>query len=150
LGLFHAQGAAESDAADVAHPRSRLGAWFATTMASHFAALDRLSVRSHVPGTRRNRAQADEAGIRKAKPPIETPSVEPAPAPAGESAYGPSSKGVRPMNRLRRTSQMHATLLGSWTGGGHVRTVYAPEPPLCTCSRAGRWSVRGVSLWAKQ
>ncbi len=28
----------------------------------------RLRVRSHVPGTRRDRAQADEAGIRKAKP----------------------------------------------------------------------------------
>jgi hypothetical protein len=44
LGLFHAQGAAES-AASVC-----------------------LGVRSHVPGTRRDRAQAEEAGIRKAKP----------------------------------------------------------------------------------
>ena len=51
VGLFHAQGAAESDASV------------------------RLRVRSHVPGTRRDRAQADEAGIRKAKPQIETPSV---------------------------------------------------------------------------
>ena len=48
---FPAQGAAESDASV------------------------RLGVRSHVPGTRRDRAQAEEAGIRKAKPPIEMPSV---------------------------------------------------------------------------
>jgi hypothetical protein len=86
LGLFQAQGAAESDASV------------------------RLGVRSHVPGTRRDRAPAEEAGSKKAKPEIETPSAEPAPAPAGESAYGPSSKGVRPMNRLRRTSQVRATL----------------------------------------
>jgi hypothetical protein len=77
LGLFHAQRAAESDASV------------------------RLGVRSHVPGTRRDRAQAEEAGSKKAKRPIETPSAEPAPAPAGESADGPSSKGVRPMNRRR-------------------------------------------------
>jgi hypothetical protein len=51
VGLFHAQGAAESDTS--AH----------------------LGVRSHVPGTRRDRAQAEEAGTRKAKPQIETPSV---------------------------------------------------------------------------
>jgi hypothetical protein len=51
VGLFHAQGAAESDASV------------------------RLRVRSHVPGTRRDRAPADEAGIRKAQPPIETPSA---------------------------------------------------------------------------
>jgi hypothetical protein len=43
-GPFHAQGAAESDESV------------------------RLRVRSHVPGTRRNRAQAEEAGIKKAKP----------------------------------------------------------------------------------
>jgi hypothetical protein len=51
VGLFHAQGAAESDASV------------------------RLRVRSHVPGRKRDRAQADEAGIRKAKPQSETPSV---------------------------------------------------------------------------
>jgi hypothetical protein len=44
VGLFHAQGAAESDAPV------------------------RLRVRSHVPGTRRDRAQAEEAGSKKAKP----------------------------------------------------------------------------------
>jgi hypothetical protein len=43
-GLFHAPGAAESDASV------------------------RLWVRSHVPGSRRDRAPAEEAGIRKAKP----------------------------------------------------------------------------------
>ena len=44
LGLLHAQGAAESDASV------------------------RLWGRSHVPETKRDRAQADEAGIKKAKP----------------------------------------------------------------------------------
>jgi hypothetical protein len=44
VGLFHAQGAAESDAS--VH----------------------LRVGSHVPGTRRDRAQVEEAGIKKAKP----------------------------------------------------------------------------------
>ena len=50
-GPFHAPGAAESDASV------------------------RLGGRSHVPGTRRDRAQADEAGIKKAKPSHRTPSV---------------------------------------------------------------------------
>jgi hypothetical protein len=50
-GPVHAQGAAESGASV------------------------RLGVRSHVPGTRRDRAQAEEAGIKKAKPHIETPSA---------------------------------------------------------------------------
>jgi hypothetical protein len=45
-------------------------------MAFHFAASDRPSVRSHVPGIERDRAQAEEAGIQKAKPPSETPSAE--------------------------------------------------------------------------
>jgi hypothetical protein len=71
-----------------------------------------------------------------------TASVEPAPAPAGESAHGPSAKGVRPMTRLRRTPEGNATFLGCWTAGGYVRSVYAPEPPLCTCLRAWRGSVR--------
>ncbi len=44
VGLFHAQGAAESDASV------------------------RLWIRSHVPGTRGDRAPAEEAGIEKAKP----------------------------------------------------------------------------------
>ena len=44
LGPFHAQGAAESNASV------------------------RLGVRSHVPGMRKDRAQAEEAGIKKAKP----------------------------------------------------------------------------------
>jgi len=35
----------------------------------------RLQGRSHVPGRRRGRAQAVEAGTRNAKPPVETPSV---------------------------------------------------------------------------
>ncbi len=43
-GPFHAPGAAESDASV------------------------RLEVRSHVPGTRRDRAPAEEAGSKKAKP----------------------------------------------------------------------------------
>jgi hypothetical protein len=130
VGPFQTQGAAESDASDVAYPRSRLGAWFATTMASHFAALDRLWVRSHVPRIRRDRAQAEEAGNEEAKLSIGLF--------LQESAYGPSSKGVRPMNRLRRTSEGNATWLGCWTGGGYVPSVYAPEPPLWACPRAGR------------
>jgi hypothetical protein len=32
------------------------------------------------------------------------------------------------MNRLRRTSAVDATSLGSWTGGAHVRSVHAREP----------------------
>jgi hypothetical protein len=120
---FHAQRAAESDASV------------------------RLRVRSHVPGRRRDRAQAEEAGIQKAKPGI---GLVPQ-----ESAYGPSSQEVRPMNRLRRTSQVHATLpaprpegprcgrscasgLGCGTGGAHVRRVYVPEPPWCACLRVWR------------
>jgi hypothetical protein len=69
LGLVPAEGAAESDASV------------------------RLGVRSHVPGTRRDRAQAEEAGIKKAKPPIETPS-------AGIRLWAVSQR-VRPMNRRR-------------------------------------------------
>jgi hypothetical protein len=46
VGPFPAPGAAESDASV------------------------RLPVRSHVPGTRRDRAPAEEAGIKKAKPGI--------------------------------------------------------------------------------
>ncbi len=68
LGPFQAQGAAESDASDAMRVRPRSGVWLAAGMALHFGASDCPSVRSHVPGMRRDRAQADEAGIRKAKP----------------------------------------------------------------------------------
>ena len=51
LGPVPAQGAAESDVSA------------------------RLRVRSHVPGRKRHRAQAEEAGIKKAKPPVGTPSA---------------------------------------------------------------------------
>jgi len=64
VGPFHAQGAAESNASV------------------------RLGVRSHVPGTRRDRAQAVEAGIKKAEPPMRLLPQE--------SAYGPSSQGFGP------------------------------------------------------
>jgi hypothetical protein len=77
----------------------------------------RLRVRSHVPGTRRDRAPADEAGNKKAKLGIKLVPKE--------SAYGPSSKGVRLMNRLRRTSAGNATL-----------PAPRPEGPLC--GRAAR------------
>ncbi len=40
------------------------------------------------------------------------------------------------MNRLRRTSQVHATWLECGSGGGNVRSVYAPEPPLLRLLRA--------------
>ncbi len=49
------------------------------------------------------------------------------------------------MTRFRRTPEWDATWLGSWSDGEHVRSVYAPEPPLYTCSRAGHGSVTGVS-----
>ncbi len=54
------------------------------------------------------------------------------------------------MNRLRRTPEVDETLLGCRTGGGYVRSVYTPEPPLCACLRAWRGSVREPSLRAKQ
>jgi len=47
-----------------------------------------------------------------------------------ESAYGPSAKGVRPMNRLRRTPEQNARPLGSLGFGSDVRSAYSPEPPL--------------------
>jgi hypothetical protein len=54
------------------------------------------------------------------------------------------------MNRLRRTSEGDATLLGCWTGGGSVRSVYAPEPPSCAYLRVWRWSVREPSFCARR
>ncbi len=51
-GPFHARGAAEADAS----VRLAVGA------------NNHSPVRSHVPGTRRDRAHAEEAGIKKAKP----------------------------------------------------------------------------------
>jgi hypothetical protein len=68
VGPFQAQGPAESDAAV------------------------RLPVRSHVPGRRRDRAQVEEAGNRKAELSLRFLPQE--------SADGLSSQGVRPMNRL--------------------------------------------------
>ncbi len=106
VGPFQAQGAAESDASV------------------------RLGVRSHVPGRTGNRAQAEEAGIWKAKLKV---GLLPK-----ESAYGPSSAEVRPMNRLRRTPEVDATWLGGGSGGGNVRSVYASEPPLWACLRVWR------------
>ena len=79
-------------------------------------------IRSHVPGIRRDRAQADEVGIKKTELQMRFLPQE--------SADGPSSQGIRPMNRLWRTSEVDATWLGDWTGGGYVRGVYAPEPSL--------------------
>jgi hypothetical protein len=70
VGPFHPQGAAESDASV------------------------RLRVRSHVPGTRRDRAQADEAGIRKAEPRI---GLLPQSLP-------PRRRGNPPMGRLQKGS----------------------------------------------
>jgi hypothetical protein len=80
--------------------------------------------------------QAEEAGIRKAKPPVETPSE-------GIRLWA-VFKRVRPMNRLRRTSEGNATLPAAPLRVGvgiperrRARAyVYSPEPPLCICSRA--------------
>jgi hypothetical protein len=83
-----------------------------------------LGVRSHVPGTRRDRAQAEEAGIGKAKPHRRLVPKE--------SAYGPSSKRVRPMTRFRRTPERDARSLGSGSCGQDVRRVYPLDPPSCS------------------
>jgi hypothetical protein len=127
VGPFHVQGAAESDASV------------------------RLRVRSHVPGTRRDRAPADEAGIRKAKPQIETPSVgirRWAVFKRG-SAHEPPPENIarerdvaRPQARRAAVRPGCASGLGSRSEGEHARSIYTPEPPLCTCSRAGHRSVR--------
>jgi hypothetical protein len=60
--------AAASDVSDATPVASRRGVSFAAETIAHFVALDRPLVGSHVPGTRRDRAQAEEAGVRKAKP----------------------------------------------------------------------------------
>jgi hypothetical protein len=73
VGPFQAQGAAESDASV------------------------RLRVRSRVPGMRRDRAQAEEAGNKEAELSIKLLPQE--------SAYGPSSQGGRPMNRNFATAR---------------------------------------------
>jgi hypothetical protein len=99
----------------------------------------RLRVRSHVPGTRRDRAPVDEAGIRKAEPQIETPSVgvrlwavfqrgsahEPPPENVGRER-----DVARPQARRAAVRPGCASGLGCWTSAGYVRGVYAPEPPL--------------------
>jgi hypothetical protein len=113
VGPFRAQGAAESDASV------------------------RLRVRSHVPGTRRNRAPADEAGIRKAQPQIETPSVGirlwavckrgSAHAPPPENV-GRERDVARPQARRAAVRPGCTSGLGCWTRGASVRSVYAPEP----------------------
>ncbi len=123
LGWFQAQGAAESHASV------------------------RLCVRSHVPGTRRDRAQAEEAGIKKAKPQIETPSAGIrlwAVFPRG-SAHEPPPENVpsardvaRPQARRAAVRPGCASGLGCGTGGGYVRSVYTPEPPLCAGLRPWR------------
>jgi hypothetical protein len=114
LGLLHAQGAAESNASV------------------------RLRVRSHVPGVRRDRAQAVAERIRKAKPQIETPSVgirrwavfkrgsaqEPPPENVGRER-----DVARPQARRAAVRPGCASRLGSRSDGEHVRSVYAPEPP---------------------
>ncbi len=144
LGLLHVQGAAESDASV------------------------RLGVRSHVPGTRRDRAQAEEAALKKLEIRISTTSC--CPVSFGQFETNPKGQDGRrleagpaggasvlvigvldfefvsdlvlrisdflTLNRLRRTSQGNATWLGCWTGGGYVRSVYAPEPLLWACLRA--------------
>jgi hypothetical protein len=75
LGPVYAQEAAESDASDAVEVPSRSQVWAVARLAFRFPASARLGGRSHVPGTRRDRAQAEEAGIRKAKPQLWTPSV---------------------------------------------------------------------------
>jgi hypothetical protein len=71
-GPVHAQRAAESDASDAVEVLSRSRVWTVARLAFRSRASARLGVRSHVPGTRGDRAQAEEAGIRKAKPRVES------------------------------------------------------------------------------
>jgi hypothetical protein len=133
LGPFHAQGAAESDAAV------------------------RLGVRSHVPGTRRDRAQAEEVAVKKLEIRISKFETNPKDQNGRKLEAGPAGGasvlgiGVLDfefvldfvlrisdsltLNRLRRTPEGNAMWLGCWTGGEHVRSIHAPEPPLCICSR---------------
>jgi hypothetical protein len=106
LGPFHVQGAAESDAPV------------------------RLGVRAHVPGTRRDRAQADEERIKKGLAVVETPSE-------GIRLWAVFKKRVRPMARFRRTPERDARLLGSWSCGQDVRSVSPLEPPSCSARIPG-------------
>jgi len=132
----------------------------------------RLYVRSHVPGTRRDRAQAEEAAVKKLEIRISKFETNPKDQNGRKFEAGPAGGasvlaiGVLDfefvsdfvlrisdsltLNRLRRTSQVHATLLGCWTGGRSVHSVYAPEPPLWTRGGAGPGSVRKLSSCAKQ
>ena len=55
-----------------------------------------------------------------------------------ESADGPSSKRVRPMNRLRRTSEGNAMLLGCWARGEYVRTSAPLNRPCAYVRGRGR------------
>jgi hypothetical protein len=50
------------------------------------------------------------------------------------------------MNRLRRTSQVDATLLGCWTGSGYVRSVYAPVGMFAGVAL----KCEATTVWAKQ
>ena len=118
VGPLHAQGAAESDASVC------------------------LQGRSHVPGRKRGRAQADEAGIRKAKPPIETPSV-------GIRRWAVFQKGLThepPPENLGRERDV----VGIPERQRARAYVYAPEPPLCICSRAGTLKCEGSTVSAEQ
>jgi hypothetical protein len=105
-GPVQAQGAAESDAS--VH----------------------LRVRSHVPGRIRDRVQAEEAGIKKAKPQIETPS-------AGIRLWAVSQRGSahEPPPENPGSGRDVVGMLDS----RQVRAyIYAPEPPLCACLRVWR------------
>ncbi len=82
----------------------------------------RLGVRSHVPGTRRDRARADGAGIKKAKPQIETPSVGIRLGAVFQrgSAHEPPPENVASARAV----------VGMLDRRRCVRSVYTPEPPL--------------------
>jgi len=95
-----------------------------------------------VPGRRRNRAQAVEAGIRKAKPPIETAS-------AGIRRWAVFQKGSAhepPPENVGRERDVVGML-----DPRRVRAyVRAAEPPLCICSRAGTLKCEGSIVSAEQ
>jgi hypothetical protein len=117
LGPFQAQGAAESDASV------------------------RLRVRSHVPGMGRDRAHADEAGIKKARPEIETPS-------AGirlwavckkGSAHEPPPENVASARAVARS----AAARRGWDAGPAAGTCVASTPLNRPCAQV---SGRGVEV----
>jgi hypothetical protein len=148
-GPCHAQGAAESDAsvhswvrspAGPAYPEGQETGYKRSRPESGRRSRKDTSVRRREPG------KPASVGIRlwaalsrisaHADLVISPGNVDGGPTKAGRT----SSRGKvaltpePPPENLGR----ECVVFGSWTGGEHVRSIHAPEPPLCICSRAGR------------